>query len=200
HRVDVQARPHRAHLPQQVVDQWVARILRAQERQHPHVAVEAPEHLARVLGERVAAVGREIDAPRPRGEDPLAEKEDADQGPERERDAQRLPAQAQRRPRHCLASTARSVPHTKQPVRKRKKKTSRRSMMPTENGWKWLKSDTARNRGSVLGAFAASFQESSHRRSSGMAVRNAASTWLSVSDDTKSPYDAAMAPRSTSPR
>ena len=32
-------------------------------------------------------------------------------------------------------------------------------------------------------AFAASFHESSQRSSSGMAVRNPASTWLSVSDD-----------------
>src|SRR5262249_11618396 len=199
HRVDVHPAPDRPDLAQEVVDEGVARVLRAQEGEHADVAIEATENLARVVRERVAPLGREIEAPRPRVEQRLSEKEDPDQRRDRERDAQRLAAQGQRRPRHCLASSTRSVPQAKQPARKRKKKTSRRSMMPTEKGWKWLNSDTARTRGSVLGAFAASFQESSHRSSSGMAVRKPARTWLSVRDDTKSPYDALMAASSTSP-
>src|SRR5262249_32313868 len=165
----------------------------------PDVAVEASQHVPRVLRERVAPLGRQVDAPRAGVEERLAEEEDADQRRDRERDAQHLSAQRQCRPRHCRASRTRSVPHTKQPVRKRKKKTSRRSMMPTEKGWKWLNSETARTSGSVVVAFAASFHDSGHRRRSGMAGRTPASTWLSVRDETKRPYDAAMAPSSASP-
>src|SRR5439155_1589188 len=77
---------------------------------------------------------------------------------------------------------------------------ARSSTSPTEKGWKWLKSEMARTTGRVPPGVAASFQESSQRRSSGSAVRKPASTWLSVSEETKRPYDAHTSEKRTSPR
>src|SRR5207248_9774850 len=58
----------------------------------------------------------------------------------------------------------------------------------------------ARTTGRVPPGVAASFQESSDRRSSGSAVRKPASTWLSVSEETKIPYDEHTSEKRTSPR
>src|SRR5439155_19302251 len=87
-----------------------------------------------------------------------------------------------------------------EPAAKAKEKTSRSSTSPTEKGWKWLKSEMARTRGRVPAAVAASFHESSQRSRSGSAVKKPASTWLSVSEETKRPYDAHTSEKRTSPR
>src|SRR5439155_14355055 len=87
-----------------------------------------------------------------------------------------------------------------EPAAKAKEKTSRSSTSPTEKGWEWLKSEMARTTGRGPPGVAASLQERSQRRSSGSAVRKPASTWLSVSEETKTPYDAHTSEKRTSPR
>src|SRR5207247_432908 len=80
------------------------------------------QDLAPLIGERVAALGRQVESPRTPVEDRLAEEEDAGERRHREGDAQPLRAQPHRRPRHWRASSTRRVAHTKKPAANRKEK------------------------------------------------------------------------------
>ena len=108
------------HLAKQVPDEEVARILRPQEGDHPHVGGKPVEDLPRVVRERVPPFRGQIEPDRARVEDGLPEEEDPDQRRDGEHQAQALCPGVQCRPRHCRASSTRSVPHTKQPAVNRK--------------------------------------------------------------------------------
>ena len=69
--LDVHPRAARRHLPEEVADEEVARVLRAQEGHDVDGGGEAIQDLAPLVGERVAALGCEIEPPRPPVEDRL---------------------------------------------------------------------------------------------------------------------------------
>ena len=111
--LDLHARAARRHLAQEVADEEVARVLRAQEGHDVDVGGQAVQDLAPLVGERVAALGRQVETPGAPVEDRLAEEEDAGERRQRERDAQPLRADPHRRPRHWRDSSTRSVAQMK---------------------------------------------------------------------------------------
>src|SRR5439155_25479623 len=118
--LDLDAPAARRHLAEEVADEEVARVLRAQEGHDVDVGGEAVQDLASLVGERVAALRRQVETPRAPVEDRLAEEEDAGECRQRERDAQPLRADPHRRPRHWRDSSTRSVAQMKKPAVKAK--------------------------------------------------------------------------------